>query len=699
MTGTTSPEPGDDDVTGTTSPEPGDDDVTGTTSPEPDDDDSSVIPTPSVCEGSDVPPDLSVMTIQDLRDTAESLEPETPQSLDARVDDAVVTYINAKKNFFLQQRDGAGIFAYLYADDPSLCGGLHVGDVLTLEVLAIKTYANDAEITEMNCLCRTGTGEVIEPLDVSETGLTSDVIGQSVKAIGTIVQIDGKSIYVQGEGPRILVYNNSFDKFDGLGEGSTVTVQGPAVQYYDLFEIKIDDGAGMVSGEVGVATPTPNPSSVVDGSIAMLRELAASLQDSESMSVNVRVTDAIVTYVDSHHHFYLQRQEDAGIFVSAYSNDTNLCGGLDVGDMLQIRATKLANSDGELEISNLVCEARTGTQQTVAPVDVSSTGIPWDRLGSSGTAWGTLSAFDGNDVSISAYGNTIIVLDDDSGKFAGFSLLDTVAVTGPLIQAGDERKLKIDSAMGIVEAIALGDDPYYAGIDTDQEGEDFKLELHNLIRNHTVVDDIYGFFTVADLGVLGCEEDKIGDIYSSTCWTPEDDQCGTYHQEGDCYNKEHSWPASWSNDSNAVTHDLHALFPTDGWVNNQRAALPYAVVDTSVDFETSSNGCKIGMSDADASNGMRTSCFEPADNVKGDLARAYFYISVCYYGEDSNWDTSAATDGTDILPWEEALLRSWDKADPVSAKEIERNNSVFLWQGNRNPFVDHPEWVDKIVDF
>ena len=88
-----------------------------------------------------------------------------------------------------------------------------------------------------------------------------------------------------------------------------------------------------------------------------------------------------------------------------------------------------------------------------------------------------------------------------------------------------------------------------------------------------------------------------------------------------------------------------------------------------------------------------------ADALKGDLARTYFYLSTMYNGE---WDCcdEAGTNGSVIKPWMEGQLRAWAKADPVDEFEVKRNDIIFNdWQHNRNPYIDHPEWIDQISDF
>jgi hypothetical protein len=86
------------------------------------------------------------------------------------------------------------------------------------------------------------------------------------------------------------------------------------------------------------------------------------------------------------------------------------------------------------------------------------------------------------------------------------------------------------------------------------------------------------------------------------------------------------------------------------------------------------------------------------DGYKGDLARNYFYMATRYKGEDSGWPGSPMTDGADLEQWAVDMLIQWHLDDPVSAKEVERNDAVYAIQENRNPFIDHPEFVQMIYD-
>jgi endonuclease I len=168
-------------------------------------------------------------------------------------------------------------------------------------------------------------------------------------------------------------------------------------------------------------------------------------------------------------------------------------------------------------------------------------------------------------------------------------------------------------------------------------------------------------------------------------------QCGNYDGEGDCYNREHSFPKSWFNDASPMYTDLFHIYPTDGWVNNKRGNLPFG--ETSSPTWTSTNGSMTGPSSTQGYSGV---VFEPIDEYKGDFARTYFYMATRYYGEDGEWPGSDMTDGAQPKPWALDMLLAWHRADAVSTKETDRNNEVYKYQNNRNPFIDDPLFAEKI---
>lgn len=183
----------------------------------------------------------------------------------------------------------------------------------------------------------------------------------------------------------------------------------------------------------------------------------------------------------------------------------------------------------------------------------------------------------------------------------------------------------------------------------------------------------------------------IWDIYSNYNFTYSTNQCGNYKKEGDCYNREHLWAQSWTNNDATEKTDLHHVYPTDGWVNSIRSN--YAFGEVSTPTTTTGNGSKLGPNTV---SGYSGTVFEPVDEYKGDIARALMYVSVRYYSLDGSWGTSDMTNKSVIKDWAIAMLLDWHENDPVSQKEIDRNNAVYNIQGNRNPFVDHPEFAERI---
>ena len=230
-----------------------------------------------------------------------------------------------------------------------------------------------------------------------------------------------------------------------------------------------------------------------------------------------------------------------------------------------------------------------------------------------------------------------------------------------------------------------------------KNGSILKTALYNIIKGHTVgtYSDLWtSFYTTDNKG-----GNDVWDIYSDIpggtppyLYTLGTNQCGTYNSEGDCYNREHTWPSTYFGGVPPMYTDLQQIFPTDGWVNNKRGNFPYGKVN-SVSW-TSDNGSKTGTSTTYA--GYTNDVFEPIDSFKGDLARVYFYMSTRYEGEDAGWTNWEMANGSVLKSEAITLLLNWHQLDPVSQKEIDRNNAVFTIQGNRNPFIDYPQFAECI---
>ena len=230
-------------------------------------------------------------------------------------------------------------------------------------------------------------------------------------------------------------------------------------------------------------------------------------------------------------------------------------------------------------------------------------------------------------------------------------------------------------------------------------GNQLKVALHNIIKGHTSISysQIWNAFWSTDNKGNGVVWDMYSDRPNGNppyTYHLGTNQCGNYSGEGDCYNREHSWAQSWFNDQTTPRTDLHHIFATDGFVNQKRSNYPFGEVRSA--SWTSQNGSKLGTCKTPGYSGT---VFEPIDEYKGDFARALMYMSVRYYSEDGSWGNSDMTTKSVIKPWAIDLLLRWNDQDPVSQKEIDRNNAIYNdYQHNRNPFVDHPEYARMIWD-
>ena len=237
---------------------------------------------------------------------------------------------------------------------------------------------------------------------------------------------------------------------------------------------------------------------------------------------------------------------------------------------------------------------------------------------------------------------------------------------------------------------------YYKAAD-GKRGASLKTALYQIINAHTVrsYKELWADMRSTDARADG----RVWDMYSSvTDFNFTEDQCGNYRGEGDCYNREHSFPKSWFNDASPMYTDLFHLYPTDGYVNNRRGNYPFG--ETERPTYTSSGGfSRLGPSSV---SGYSGTVFEPADEYKGDFARTYFYMVTCYEDRIKNWN-SDMLDGKSypgLSRWALDMLLRWAEEDPVGEKEQARNQAVYRIQGNRNPYIDFPGleayvWGDK----
>ena len=248
-------------------------------------------------------------------------------------------------------------------------------------------------------------------------------------------------------------------------------------------------------------------------------------------------------------------------------------------------------------------------------------------------------------------------------------------------------------------------------------GYTLKTQLSNIIDDHNDqgYNAIDGFMSSYDLdNYYETGSNTILDVYSENPsssdpynFTPGNDECGNYSSEGDCYNKEHVIPQSVFSSNTPMQSDAHQLLPTDGRVNGFRGNFPFGrvndnnLVSQSGISNPTQNGSKLGANlNSGYSSGYSGTVFEPINEFKGDIARIYFYFITRYENQVSNWSSFAMFDGSSDQVLQTtflSILIEWHLSDPVSQKEIDRNNNIYYnHQNNRNPFVDHPEYVSMI---
>lgn len=212
------------------------------------------------------------------------------------------------------------------------------------------------------------------------------------------------------------------------------------------------------------------------------------------------------------------------------------------------------------------------------------------------------------------------------------------------------------------------------------------------------------------------ENGYVWDMYSDCTWKSiNSNHCGSYSTECDCYNREHSIPKSWyGGTTSGPGCDIFHLVPTDGKVNGMRSNYPFGEV-ASADYNKQGNkkgSAKsitiVGGNTIVGNNGTTISAsgtvFEPRDEYKGDFARGYMGALLKWAGDKAFTDgdgskiftTNFSTGSFGLTKYGVALLMKWHRQDPVSQKEVDRNNGIQKTQGNRNPFIDYPYLAEYI---
>lgn len=282
-----------------------------------------------------------------------------------------------------------------------------------------------------------------------------------------------------------------------------------------------------------------------------------------------------------------------------------------------------------------------------------------------------------------------------------------------------------------VTAIAVAQAPHGTGFYYQaahgKKGAELKTVLYEILKNPDVMlyDSLWTAYKTSDARQQG-DSLIIWDMYSNISTYSIDSKLHGNGGEGiKGFQREHSMPKSWfnptdRNNSGSLTYndvkpmfsDLVHVIPTDGTVNNKRSNNAYGEVhdSTLVDWasangfskQSKKGGCTVEGWKDEVTDYKKKRVFEPNDEYKGDLARIYFYMVTCYEPLTARWsgDMFNEEDSIDTYQpfanWAFNMLMQWAKDDPVSEKEVARNEAVYQMQGNRNPFVDYPGLEDYI---
>ncbi len=252
---------------------------------------------------------------------------------------------------------------------------------------------------------------------------------------------------------------------------------------------------------------------------------------------------------------------------------------------------------------------------------------------------------------------------------------------------------------------------YYSSV--SGTGTDLLNSTYETVKNLTNVS--YGGLWDLYNSCYTRSDGKMYDVYSDTTnFIPTTNKCGSYSSVGDCYNREHSIPKSWwGSAESAQGSDGFIVIPSDGKINGERSNFPYGITANGTVWKHSNDTYSNRKGTSTETSFVSGTVFEPFDNRKGDIARIYFYAVACYYKQESGSKNLGSPDkwvsgeGSSVFGSGSGytncfkdsylqMLLKWHHDDPVSDWEKTFNSKIQSVQKNRNPFIDHPSWVDLI---
>ena len=250
------------------------------------------------------------------------------------------------------------------------------------------------------------------------------------------------------------------------------------------------------------------------------------------------------------------------------------------------------------------------------------------------------------------------------------------------------RKTVLFLLLFCLSLVAFAQKEYYTSIDGVKGGATLKNALYNLVKNHKKITYNSGTWDAFYSTDRDPVTNRVYDMYSS--------EVRYFGNKGDKIsgmNIEHSVAKSWWGGANNNAYcDIHHLNPSDQTANSRKSNYPLAELES----VTWDNGVTfVGKATI---NGSSINAYEPCDEYKGDFARTFMYMFTCYQDltYEYTWMNYENSAYPTLKPWAVELLLRWSKQDPVSEKEIARNNAVYEVQGNRNPYIDYPQLAEYV---
>ena len=245
----------------------------------------------------------------------------------------------------------------------------------------------------------------------------------------------------------------------------------------------------------------------------------------------------------------------------------------------------------------------------------------------------------------------------------------------------------------VITGVAAIPDGYYDGVSGKKGADNILNALNTCIsKNYKEIS-----YKALEPHYLNTDfySDSLWDMYSTCHFTYED---ANVPQKNVCdgWNKEHVCCQSWLG-SGPMVSDMFNVYPTDARINNLRSNYPYGVVSTFSGF--SGDPDKHGLGKLGSSVAGVGTVYEPDDRYKGDFARTFFYMVARYRSNvlnSGNGSRMFSSNPTNLTTYALNFLLQWHRNDPVSEKEIDRNQAVYGEQNNRNPFIDYPDLVEYI---